>query len=249
MADEERNYEEEASKEGWAPQDQWKGDPDRWKTAEQFVKDGEKIVPILKSKVDRLEARVEEVLQTNKKFSEFTQRSLDREKAEKDRLIKELEEVRKQAVTESDGDAFAKADSQLEEIRNSNKPEETPALAPAAQAWLGQNNWYGSNEDLTIFADIVSDKLVADGYTHSSPAYFKELTDRIHKRFPDEFGNKNRAKPSSVESGGEKETGSKSKTFDNLPAEAKRAYQQFKRDIPGFTKEQYVENYEFGEDE
>ena len=36
-----RDYEAEARDMGWVPQEEYRGDPQRWKPADQFDKDGE----------------------------------------------------------------------------------------------------------------------------------------------------------------------------------------------------------------
>lgn len=242
---EERNYETEAREQGWKPETEWEGDPPRggFKSAEQFVKDGENITPILKSKVDRLETRVDELLNTNKQLHEFTQRSIKKEKAEKEKLISELEQVRKKAVTEGDGDAFDRADRQLNELRSDVNQSPEPGIDPLAEKWLEGNPWYAQNEKLQAYADGIAEKLVRQGFT--GQAYFDELTRRTKESFPQDFGNPNRSKPNGVE--GDTRPGSESKghTFNDLPAEAKAQYKIFARDIPGFTKEAYLEQYEW----
>ena len=238
---EEVSYEAEASKDGWAPQDQWKGDPDKWKTAEKFVSDGKNINGILKSKIERLDGRVNELLESNKKFNEFSQRSLDKEKAETAKLIKELEQVRKTAVTEGDGDAFANADSHINELRQ--EPAQERPADPYAEQWLRDNDWYNTDEELATFADGIAGRVIKGGFM--GKAYYDELTRRVEKAHPAKFGNANRDKPNAVESGSETVIDSKDQTFVNLPKEAKDAYKNFKRDIPGFTKEQYVEQYDW----
>jgi hypothetical protein len=236
-----RDYEAEAKAQGWAPEEEWRGKPEDFKTAEQFIKDGENIPAILKSKVERLEGRVEELLDSNKKFNEFSQKSLEKERKEKEKAIAQLEDVRKQAVTEGDGEAFDRADKQINELREDIRPE-PQELDPMAKRWLSANSWYETNDKLAAYADGQADRLIAQGYT--GQAYFDELTKRVHETFPDEFGNKNRSKPNTVEDATPSSPSSKH-TFDNLPADAKEAYAQFKRDIPGFTKEQFVEQYDW----
>lgn len=237
---EERDYEAEARAQGWTGPEGWKGDPDKFKTAEQFVKDGENIPAILKSKVDRLEHRVEQLLESNQKFNEMTQKTIEKERKEKQKLVKQLKEVRKQAVADGDGDAFDRAESQLEELRDD--PIQTQGIDPLAKNWLENNNWYETNGKLAAFADGIADRLVSQGYT--GQAYFDELTKRTKETFPEEFGNKNRKKPTSVD-GGTPPVESSQHTFNDLPKEAKEAFAQFSKDIPGLTKEQYLEAYEW----
>lgn len=246
MAEEERDYEAEARKDGWVPVDEWKGDPDKHKSAEQFVKDGEQINGILKSKIDRLESRINEMADTNRQLNEWSKRQIDKEKKDNEKLIKELTELRKQAVTEGDGEAFARADEQLNQLRTQPEPS-GDGLSPQASDWLSHNSWYGREDELTIYADAVSDRLRAQGYQDQSQAFFSELTTRVKDAFPDRFGNKNREKPTGVESGTPAKADSQARTFDNLPAEAKAQYKRFARDIPNFTKDQYVEQYDWDE--
>lgn len=237
------DYESQAKKDGWAPKEEWKGDESKWKSAEQFVKDGEQITRILKSKVDRLEERVTQLLDTNKEVVEFTKKAQERDKAEKDRLIKELKQLKRQAVTDGDGDAFDKAESQLEELQQAPEPKED-RLTPIATQWLESNPWYNTNEQLATYADGLSDRLVARGFNPQSKSYFDELTEQVKAAFPQEFENKNRKKPNGVEDGNPVES-SQSHTFDDLPAEAKKAYARFARDIKGYTKADYLANYDW----
>jgi hypothetical protein len=184
------------------------------------------------------------LLATNKSFNEFTQRSLKKELAEKADLIKELETLKAKAITEGDGDAVLDAERKIESLKE--PPEKPPELTPVQQGWLADNDWYNKNEDLTIFADGIADKLVQQGYTDQSPLYFEELSKRVKKRFPEEFVNKNRNKDNAVEDATDI-VDSKERTFANLPKEAKKEFEAFKRDIPGFTKEAYAAQYDWSE--
>ncbi len=242
---EERDYETEAKADGWAPKDSWKGDPELWKTAEQFVSDGENINGYLRKKVERLETRVNEVVSSNKSLNEMSQRSLAKEKQATAEAIAELEALRTKAVDESDGEAFQRADSQIQELR---EPPQAQQSSQAAENWLQGNQWYSTNATLAIYADGLADRLRAQGYNDQSPAYFAELTKQVQETFPDDFGNKNRKRPTGVEAGGQVEVKSEEQSFDNLPKEAKLAYAQFAKDIPDFTKEQYVETYDWSQD-
>lgn len=239
---EEINYEEQASKDGWAPKENWKGDPEKWKSAEEFVKFGENIKPKheLRETVEVLSQRVDSLLKSNQALNEMSQRQIKKEQAEKQKLINELEGIRKQAVTEGDGDTFAEADKQLIELRSDVVQQQ---LDPLTQTWLSENTWYGQNRKLSRYADGLSDELRAQGYT--GQAYYTELNRQVRETFPDEFQNPNRRRSGSVETGSEVVLDSKDRTFDNLPKDAKVAYAQFKKDIPGFSKEDYVAAYEW----
>jgi len=245
----ERNYEEEARKSGWTPEEEWKGEPPKqgFKTAEQWIKDGEDILPIVKSKLEKVEAKLEEQTRVNKEFGEFFQNFKEKEKGEKTKLIEELEAVKKQAIDDGDGAAFLKAEQEIAQI---SKPEAIPIqeLTPIQQGWISQNSeWFERDVDMTAYALGMSDVIRGEGYIDQSQAFFDEVDKRVRKQFPTKFENTNRQRASSVEEGGEKEKrDSEAKTFDNLDDDAKAQYERFKN-MPGmekFSKEDYLAQYE-----
>lgn len=242
MADEESAIEVEARADGWVPQDEWKGPEEKWRPAEEFVEVGKNINGILNKKVERLESRVNELLTSNREISEFAKKTQAKDRQESERLIGELEGLRQQAVTDGDGEAFQRAESQIHDLRSEpSAPQENPTTAQ----WLQGNQWYGADRKLSAYADGISDQLRSQGYNDQSPAYFEELTRQVKETFPDDFGNPNRSRSNGVETGGQEVVVSDDKSFDNLPADAKAQYERFARDIEGFTKEQYVEQYDW----
>jgi len=237
----ERNYEEEAKAQGWSPQEEWRGDPEKWKDAKTFVEVGENILPIVKSKLDRVVTELEEVKSTNKQFGEFFQDFKKREEKEQGKLRAELEALKIQAVTDGDGEAFMKAERELAEL-NQPAPQQ---MTPVQKGWLAENSWYSTDQVKTAFANDLADRLVLEGYTDQSPAFFKEITRQVKEQFSDDFGNKNRSRPQGVESDVQLAVPSKERSYENLPKEAKDACDRFVKEIPGFKKEDYVKAYEW----
>jgi len=246
---EERDYESEARAEGWVPEGEWKGDPSKWKPAQEFVEAGENILPIVKSKldkalesIDKVEQDLSKQKQVNQQLSEFFNKAQEKDKREVAMLREQLERAQSQAIAESDGEAFLKAQKQLNDLED---PAPAQAqLTPDQMAWLESNDWYGRNQKLTRNADMIATDLANEGYVDQSPAYFKELTRRVKEDFPDEFGNKNRGRPNPVEVPESKKTDSKEQTYDNLPADARAACDEFVSQ--GFmTKDEYISNYDW----
>jgi hypothetical protein len=110
---------------------------------------------------------------------------------------------------------------------------------------VNDNRWYIENPKLAAYADGLADRIRAEGY--DGQAYFSELTKRVKADFPNEFENPARHKANGVEAGGQKgSTDSKAHTYENLPADAKAACNDFV--AQGFTtKEDYLKNYEWDE--
>ncbi len=245
---EERNYESEAKADGWTPKEEWKGDESKWVDAKTFVEKGEKISGILKSKISRLEERVESLTESNAKFKTYTDAQMARERKKNETLIAELEKIRKEAITDGDGDAFDAADKRIKQLQQQEvaPPVDTTAEhKKLADAWTAENPWYATNEKLGRYADGVAEQIVAQGFT--GKAYFDELTKKVKETFPEEFQNSARSRPNGVEEGGGQgaSQGSKKHTWDNLPEEAKAAAKRFEKDIPGFSRDDYVANYEW----
>ena len=237
---EERDYEKEALADGWNPNFEGEGKVD----AKTFVERGEKINGMLKGKISRLEERIDSLTQTNAEFKQYTDKQLKKEAKEKERLLSELEKARAQAITDGDGEAAVRAEKDIHDLRQNDKPVEQEAYNKMAQQWAADNSWYASNQKLGAFADGIAERVVHEGYT--GQAYFNELTRRVKEAFPEEFENPNRTKSATVESGGEKGTeDSKAHTWANLPDEAKAAAKRFEKDIPGFDRKEYLANYEW----
>lgn len=237
------DVEEQAREQGWKPEEEWKGDPPSggFKTAEQFIKDGEQIPGILKSKIGSLEERIDALTQTNAEFKQFTDKQIQAEKQKTAKLLSELEAVKAQAITDGDGAAVIKAEK---DIKSLEAPPESMPQNELGNKWAEANPWYNTNTKLTGYADGIFQQILNEGYT--GKAYFNELTRRVKETFPEEFENPARKQAAGVEKGGSRDAGGgKSESWENLPAADKAQAQRFMKDIPGFTKEQFLEQYDW----
>jgi len=239
--------EAEAREQGWKPEAEWKGEPPSggFKSAEQFVKDGEQIPGILRSKLAQQDERIEALTQTNAEFLKFTNKQRDKDKAENQRLIDELETVRAQAITDGDGVAAVKAEKDIKSLEATEPPSDgREAYQKLSQKWSDDNPWYSDNKKLGRFADGIAEEIVQQGYT--GKAYFKELTRQVKEMFPEDFENPARKNAAGVEKGGSRDSGSSdNQSWDNLPKADKAQAQRFIKDIPGFTKEQFLAEYDW----
>lgn len=239
------DYETQARAEGWVPEEEWQGDnkPKNFVDAETFVKRGHNIQGILKQKVEKLEAQLSSVEQTTAEFRAHTKKQLEKEAAEKAKLIKELEAKRETAITEGDGQTFTMADQELTQLR-SEQPVGKTAHDELAQNWLSKNGWYTSDPVRKAFADGIAETIDAEGYM--GQAYFNELTRRTQEAFPDKFKPATAA-PAVEGARDSGETSPKPKSFDALPADAKEQCERFVNSIKGYTKEEYLANYDWDE--
>src|SRR5690349_19252632 len=101
-----RDFDKEAREMGWVPEAEFKGPKEKWKPAQNFVEDGEKILPIVRSQLkrerearERLEAdyakRFDRLEKVNKTTFEAAQRSHEAE-------ISRLKAAQRAAVASGD---------------------------------------------------------------------------------------------------------------------------------------------------
>ena len=234
-----RDFESEARKEGWVPEEEFKGDnrPTEFVDAQTFIERGERSAGILKQKVDTLSAEVERLKTSHKDYGEFNRRFLDKERKQYDQRLKELEAQREQAISEGDGQTFTKADQQIKQLER--PPQD---ISPDAQAWVNENAWYNADEQMRDYADGLAPKLIQQGFRGT--AYWQELTKRSHEAFPHKFNNPRRNDPQTVETDGKDEKEPEPRSFSALPPEAKAVFQQFKEDF-GMTQKEYLDQYDW----
>ncbi len=241
-----RDYEAEAREQGWVDREAWKGDPNKHTNAQTFVERGEKIAGILKSRLDKQEAQIKSLQESNVKFGEYHKLTLEATKRKDAETIAALEGQLAQAITDGDGAAYTRAQREINDLKvEAPVVDDAAAWNSLAQSWADENKWYVENQRLAIYADGLSDRIRGEGFT--GQAYFSELTRRVQEDNPDDFKNPKKGKANSVDSGGQLSvTDSKDRTYDNLPADARAACDNFVKQ--GFmSRESYVEQFEFEE--
>jgi hypothetical protein len=247
-----RDFESEAKTDGWVPLAEWKGDPAKWIPAEDFVKRGENILPILNAKLrkerertESLVATVEELKEGNKLFREFHEKTLTKAQAERAQAIADLEEQRAKAITEGDGQTFTQTDKKLQELRAEPK-KEPPKESPEVTAWKAANTWYGTDVETSAIADGLSDVVARENPGLKGRAFLDKLTERVKSVVPHKFENPRRQEQITVD-GQRKGSNGKGRAYEDLPADAKLACDRFVKTIPGFTKEAYLTQYDWSE--
>lgn len=252
--------EEKASKMGWVPQEEWKGDPDKWRPAEEFVERGENIVPIMRERIDKLEKELEVISKLNKsELKKVRESAYDQAKKEYEKELQSLNKEKFAAIQEADVEKYQQIEGKISNLKKPEEPkEEEPQVNPVFEEWRSKNAWYApdlnnvgdADETLTLFANAVAAKIQAEKPGLSPEQFFGEVEKRVKAEFPHKFENPKRKEPGMAESG-HQSTPKGKKTFADLPDEAKKAYartaERLKRQGREYTKEQYAKAY-FEED-
>tara|TARA_R100000995_G_scaffold84098_1_gene61764 strand:- start:1133 stop:2029 length:897 start_codon:yes stop_codon:yes gene_type:complete len=86
----------------------------------------------------------------------------------------------------------ARQAQQVEQAKQAPQPQTPPQAVsdPKAQAWASRNEWFGSDEPMTLTAFSIHKTLVeSEGYDPHSDDYYAEIDRRIKDEFPHKFNN------------------------------------------------------------
>jgi hypothetical protein len=225
----ERDFEAEARKAGWKPQEEFSGDKGRWKDARAWVEYGELRDNIRKEMSAEYEGRFA-------KLEKMSKRAQDAIKNGYESQIADLKAQKTAAVKAGNVAAVEQLDKAIDATKEAASSEgESPIEeADINAAFMKRNPWYGDDDDLTAQAIILSNA-VSQAYTlkHKKPmpddlmleAVEKKIktTPEYREKFPDKAANAHAA----VDGGSDSPGGAgpaKSPLFSKLPLEAKKMF-------------------------
>jgi hypothetical protein len=254
MADQEtevNEIEQEAASMGWVPQEKFKGDPDKWIPADEFVEKGRHVVPIMRANNDRMRR---ELLTRDTQIGTL-QSQLDDLRKQFDTLDSHYAEASKRAITEAKNKLIADLKSareegdtdkeqalldQLDEVRDTERQNKaaqakkfeekkdppgayTEQLDPDTRAFMEENPWFDSDKKRTKAYLRVVEDMRDEGVTSKGKAFLDEALERLEEQESGEPHEPQRPN-SKVETGNARGGNrSSSKSFASLPADAKAA--------------------------
>lgn len=254
---EQAETEAQARRLGWVPKEEFRGDPAKHRSAEEFLERGKNILPIVQENNDRLQRRVSELESTLKETREATKELLEFSSKAEERAYKrakaELEARIEQAAQQADPAAARQAVREMEELEAGRRveakrePEKAaPQVNHTIQSWIERERWYNADRTLNAFATDVFGEIERNHPGMSDEEKLAETKRRTMEKFPEKFGvNPNRQAAAAVATpnGSSAPRRSSKKTYEDLPADAKAACDKFVRTIPGYSRDQYVKDY------
>lgn len=239
-----------AARMGWAPKDEWRGDPERWIEADEFLKRGEERLPILQ---ERLRKQDETIASLQGSMRDVIRTQGDFERQTRAEVEKEFEERKRAAVEEADTDAYDQVAKEHQKWDAENPApaapaEPAPAQDPAFATWSGDNPWYGgeTTDDvrMTNYANSMGAFVKTDRpEVVGTPEFYVEVEKLVKKQFPDKFGNPNRRRPGAVESARGAPGARGKKGYADLPPAAKKMCDRYVERGDIANKEEYVTAY------
>jgi hypothetical protein len=244
-----------ARAQGWRPDKYGAGDP-RNKSADQFLADGENILAKARADNDQLKR----MLKTQEKF-------LERQKADYEARLEELNTKFNDAVALGDVEQVNKIQAQRESVKGAiadaeafNADARAPAPTMEAQAWAARNPWFKDtdpNDSLTLAA-VSYGRMVKERNPGIAPQDLFNLIDaHMDKVAPQRHGGR-RQQSAAVDDGGNftgaagSATTAKNSaringrlyTYNDLPPAARNMCDRYTAD--GSTVAEYLKDY-FGE--
>lgn len=253
---------------GWRPQEEFNGDPSKWRSAEDFVRRGEEELPVLRenlrrmtSTVSDLQSRLSRQEQEHKaSFERLDKMSSAALQRQKETLEASYQAAMRNAAAQGDVEAYDRLDagrrqavgefdSQIAEV---GKPvetkDQTPQIDDASKAtvegWIVKNPWFKTDGELSGLATWYHGHLQQTKPNLSLEENLRETERFVRQRFPEKFGTA-APSPSPVEGGGSRMSSSqpRSRGWNELPPDAKSQGAKFIKD--GLFKDQaeYAKEY------
>lgn len=234
-----RDFETEAREHGWSPKEEFKGDEAKWVDAETFMKRADDMLPLLKAQRDRFKRDYEALKKDVKRMSAHMEGV---EKRSYERALADIEQRHSQAVEAGDlkaANAAAKEMRELKPVEERNPAELKAQAEEALDAFRDENPWYdkanlaGASETEQlgrIYWDRMVDKNIELTKTMAPAEFFAYVTNLTKDKYPALFTKAPREKPGSAVEGvtAGRPRGS-SKSWDNLPADAKRTFERYQK--------------------
>lgn len=242
---------------GWVPKEEYKGNPDNWRDAGEFVRRGEEILPIVQErnrdltrKLNELENRLNQKdaeYQTNlSKIERMSAVALHRQR---EQLQVSYESAMRQAAASADVDrydqlsrdrdqAVAQFDRRIQEtVAVQPQMQQLPTNPPEVEQWVEKNkSWFLKDNALRLEAAGVHESIKNESPYLSLAENLDLVEKTIKARYPKKFGIQPQAPAASsvsygaVESGGSRLPsggGNRQRGASDMPPEAKAAAERF----------------------
>jgi len=242
----------EAEAMGWIPPSRFRADPERFVDADEYIRRGNEVLPIVREQNKRLHTELDAVKAQSGRIAQALQQAQNAITQMEERHTvatqKAVETARKEvraqlaAASEAgDHQGVAELTEQLIELREATTAASTPATPvkqaevssqpfvppPELSEWNRENLWFGTDKRKTALALAIADDLRSNGETVQGRGFFELVTKELNK----ELGGTLTPREDKVEGGAGRggATGSstpRGKSYAAMPSEARAACDQ-----------------------
>lgn len=232
------DYDSFAKVQGWAPKDKWRGDPDKWVTAETFVKRGQEFQSTLKKKSDNLERELREHKVASERQLKMFEKMSEKAKAD---ALREIKEQQKEALENDNDKLYDELEDKKGKVHEDYKPAPvTQTEDPSIASFKAENQWYGVDPIMTDAANRYCQSMSAKGM--SIAEQLTETQKFMVKRFPDDFENPRRQVATTVSKAPAPSRVKKTRSLSELPA-AEQTMVKAAAKASGVSEKEYVKQY------
>lgn len=205
---------QEATGMGWVPKEKFRGDPNLWRPAGEFVRRGREILPIiqkrekgLQDKVRSLEAQLENVTKSHsesyRRLEGMTRVALDQQRAQ---LESAYEAAKRKAVMDGDTEAYDRLNEEgrravanfdpeaaAQRYASQQKPQtqqQEPQIPREVTDWVEQNDWFKSDPEMAAVASARHEKLRKEHPGMSLSDNLAQTREYVMSKYPEYFGVK-----------------------------------------------------------
>jgi hypothetical protein len=235
--------EQEARENGWVPEADFKANPNnegkKWRTAEEFMD--------RKSLFDKIDDQHRTIRRLEQGQIALQQHNQQIEQVTRERLLKELQAQKAEAVKEGDVVKIEELRDKIDEVKATPvaPPVTVQSAPPEFQAWVNENQWYSNNPEMRAFADAYG--VAQHQLGKSREDILKEVSKKVKQAYPDHFRNpaKEKAPPVETSSSRKSELNGKSgltEMQENIWRSLERAgVPSYKDSKKKMTKDEYIE--------
>jgi len=232
-------YADLAKEMGWVPKDQFNGNPDDWKSPEDFIRAGRDIQRETSRELKSVRSQLDTIAKTSASIVEQQVRE----------RVDELTAKYSKAVEDGDATEAFKLASDIQALKTQGSSPATRQASPEAQAFAERNaSWFNKpgHEYATARAVEITNMLAGQGYTdHGTQLRIAEQ--RLRQEMPELFGGKpmNGKPPAGVNQPSSRTSGAsnRQKGFSDLPPEAQKIAADMADRGVIKSKDDYAKNY------
>lgn len=230
----EEPFEVKAREMGWVPKEEYRGDPDTWVDAKEFVGRAPLFDAIhqekrknekLRSDIDKIKvfqkkiydkAKEDAIKQLKQQYEEASQSSDIKTAIE---TKEEIERLEKETFEEKEEDKKEPSDQVPEENKK------------AYEKWIKDNKWYEEDEDMRLYATAYGYNILANNEGIEYTDLLNKVAERMREKFPDKFSTPSQKRTPAVSrpstsKGSDNIKDPKKITIHHLPEEVKPVYRQ-----------------------
>lgn len=250
------DVESRARSQGWVSRDEFRGDPDKWRPADEFVKRGEELLPVALERSRAAERKAQDLetrlaakeREFDDKIGRLERISTAAVQRERDRLDAMYRNAQRSAVETGDTARFDQLDRDRqtavenydkhiqEQVQPRQQPGQPQGLPPDRQVvvdgWMQKNEWFNRDPELNAVAQAFHVRLGNEKPGLSLAENLAETEKYVRQRYADKFGGTPQRQITTpmVEAGGGRmpaTAGTRAKGASDLPGDVRRVGESF----------------------